>query len=116
MSDIFSNRRAWSPFFGDVVKVSARRGGAGVPARTAAGGYRACVLPMANDDPFAEEDAQSVRPRFSVLIAKTGPNAWNDCEPPRIGDVLELPGGMTAAVKKVLPVVDDWYELEARQC
>ena len=117
MGRMFENSKAFAPMFDDLVKVTARRITDGVnPPRIIRGGFRACVLPMMNDDPFAEDEAQSARRRFSVLIAKSGPSAWNDRQPPQIGDVIELPNGLTAAVKKVIPVVDDWYELEAREC
>lgn len=117
MRDIFKNDVAFAPMFDDLVKVTARRIADGVNrSRIIRGGFRACVMPMLNDDQFCEDEVQSVRRRFSVLIAKSGPGAWNDRQPPQIGDVIELPSGLSVAVMKVIPVVDNWYELEAREC
>lgn len=116
MRDMFKNDAAFWPMFDEIVKVTAKRPGAGNQLRVLSGGYRACVMPVSNDDPFDEADAQTTRMRFSVLIAKTGPNAWNDRSPPTIGDEVELPGGMKASIKKVNQFVDDYFEMEVRQC
>lgn len=115
MTNPFEDIAAYSPLFTDLIKVTAKRR-EGNAVRTISGSYRGCVFPAEDAEAMLQESADSDLKTFRVLIAKLGPNAWNDKTQPQIGDIIEFKGGVRAAVKKVDPLVADWYEMEARQC
>ena len=112
MRDIFSCPAAFEPFFTERVRIDAPR-----PAGTVSGVFSAAVFPIADDEPIIEDVAQSVRPKFSVLIPISGEGGWNFAAlgtRPQIGDKVTLQNGTVAHICKVSPLVGDWYELEAR--
>lgn len=102
---------AFEFFFDHLVAVDGKRPGGAVVRGT----YAACVFPAEKLDPFSEDAAQSKIYKRGVLIAKTGANAWNDREPPQIGDKLTI-NGSAWAVASVDPFCDNHYTLEVRSC
>ena len=105
--------QSFAPFFDEIVKISATRG-----SQTISGGFRACVMPVQDAEALFDGSVQSTRPRFSVLVASSGNQAWIEAairSRPQIGDVVELKSGLVTAVRKVNPVVDAWYEIEVEQ-
>ena len=112
----------FTPLFDAVVKVEATRPdpGANTPGATVVirGGFRACVMPLADEDPVVESASASRRKRWSVLIARKGRDAWSAAavgSDPQIGDKVTFEDGVTASVSYVSTVVDTWYELEVRK-
>lgn len=106
---------AFVPFFDDYVKVEATRPGGQVIRGT----FTACVMPIADADPFTEDSAQSKVMKFTVMIPSSGENGWLAAalgSRPQIGDRVELADGTRAAVTKVSPLCDTWYEMEVRSC
>lgn len=106
--------RSFAPFFDTLVKISAPR-----PSGDLSFSVKACVMPIQSVEPFDETGADSGLLSFTVLLAASGDQAWIEAaigSRPQIGDRIELATGMKAAVKKVSPLVDAWYELEVRQC
>ena len=102
--------RVFAPFFDALVKITAPR-----VDMTISSGFRACVMPLTDAIAVLDDSVQSTRPRFSVLIAATGDQAWIEAalgSRPQIGDKIELQDGLVTSVKKVSPHVDAWYELE----
>ena len=113
---------SFSPLFDAVVRVEAVRPdpGANTPGGTCTirGGFRACVMPLADEEPVVESASASRRKRWSVLIARKGRDSWSSAavgSDPQIGDRVTLEDGCTASVTHVSTVVDTWYELEVRK-
>ena len=115
MPSVFENKAAFEPMFDEIVSVLAKR-----PSGDISGGFRACVMPIADAAVIVGDvSVQSARPRFSVLIAANGSQAWLEAalgSRPQIGDKVELRNGLKTSVVKVSPLVDSWYELEVEQC
>lgn len=101
---------AFEPMFDDNVKIVSNR-----PSLTIRGTFAACVFPIQFADPFAEDTAQTEIRRFSVLIKKGGPRAWNYKDPIRIGDKITLKDGLKTAVTKVNLSTGPWFDVETRQ-
>ena len=102
---------SFAVFFDEMIALEGKRPN----GATVRGTFAACVMPAEKLDPFAEDAAQSKIYKRGVLIAKTGDNAWNDREPPQIGDKLTI-NGTAWAVASVDPFCDDHYTLEVRSC
>lgn len=105
---------SFEPFFDEFVKITARR-----QSGTFSGGFKACVMPIDNSSDILDTSAQEGILKFSVLIPIRGDGAWIESaigHRPQVGDVIELKNGMKTSVCKVSPIVDSWWEMEARQC
>lgn len=108
MFNRFKNPRAFATFYTERVSLEAVR--AGVTIR---GTYAACVFPGTAADPLAATASETEVVTATILIAKTGPFAWNQADPPRIGDKIHHDGHVYAVTKRD-DFVRDHYHLEAR--
>lgn len=109
---------SFAPFFDELVVVSGTRPGTppSSDAKTFRCTCRACVMPLADAAAVLDDSVQATRPRFSVLVPSRGDRAWIEAAlgtRPQTGDAIELANGLKATVRKVNPLVDAWYEMEA---
>ena len=104
-----STARAFRPFFDARVGVEAQRCG-----MTYRGTYAACVFPADAMEPLTDVSFEAEGERVTILIAKVGPLAWNQPDPPRVGDIITHEGKRYAVTKRD-EFVTDCYQLEARQ-
>ena len=100
---------AFAPCFNDRVVIEANR-----PDGAIRGTFAACVF-QGVADPMSDGAADTSVATATVLLAKTGPLAWNRPEPPQIGDSVTLACGASFVVTRRDDLVTDHYQLEARQ-
>jgi hypothetical protein len=109
MPSIFQSKRAFAPFYDDIVSVEGQRQGRVVKT----GGLMACVLDQGLDDAIGEGDADSTRRRYSVSIRTAD---WPDVFAPQRGDTVVLAdGNERLSVLSVARSLGD-IVMEARSC
>ena len=113
MPDPFASKifeEAFKPFFGDRVVIETKR--SGLRARQTCAAW---VVDGGFSDPMSDVAVETSARVITVHVAKTGPLAWNDPEPPQIGNIITLVCGVSFAVTNRDDLVTDHYQLEARQ-
>ena len=113
MPDPFDSKvfeKPFEVFFGDHVVIETKRSGL-CSRQTCA----AWVVDGGFADPMSDLAVETSGRVITVHVAKTGPLAWNDPNPPQIGDVITLVCGVSFAVTKRDDLVTDHYQLEAKQ-
>ena len=109
MPSIFQSKRAFAPFYDDIVAVEGQRQGRTVKT----GGLAACVLDQGLDDAISEGDSDSIRRRYTIRIRASD---WPDVFAPQRGDTLLLAdGNERLSVLSVARSLGD-IVMEARTC
>jgi len=105
MSRLFSNSRAFTPFFDEKVLVEGRRGD-----RTVRVVCRASVIDAGLADLDADALAESLEHAYSVKVMR---DDWTEVDPPQRGDAIYLENGQPMRVTSVERDIG-WFEITAK--